>query len=148
MPLIRSHLACLGPCGLVFPSSHTPLKMLFPSIALLWLCQTVLAQYSSDDLMSFVTVRSTHTTGPYPLRASANANVFSSPTSGPSNSTFTTTIPIALAPATGSSLLIYTSSPMRLQVYTSNTKLAPISTMGKGCVSFLPPRHIPADRAE
>ncbi|KAJ5362169.1 hypothetical protein N7541_003013 [Penicillium brevicompactum] len=30
--------------------------MLFPSIALLWLCQTVLAQYSSDDLMSFVTL--------------------------------------------------------------------------------------------
>ncbi|CAG7949932.1 unnamed protein product [Penicillium olsonii] len=30
--------------------------MLFPSISLLWLCQTVLAQYSSDDLMSFVTL--------------------------------------------------------------------------------------------
>ncbi|CAG8945352.1 unnamed protein product [Penicillium salamii] len=30
--------------------------MLFPSIALLWLCQTVLAQYSGDDLMSFVTL--------------------------------------------------------------------------------------------
>lgn len=58
----------------------------------------------------------------------------SSPMWGQLNLTFTTSIASASVQATGSSLLIYTLSPMLRRVYTNNIRLGPISTMAKGCV--------------